>query len=134
MKIGESLDEPDGTILIIDNDESVTRALCLRFENAGFACRRAYSGMQGLSMFDPEQIDLVITDLNMPTLDGYEVVREIRRSSDVPIIVITGFRKEFSQEIREMPNILLCEKPFKFSNLLELAETEVYLHHSRRAA
>lgn len=78
-------------LLIVDNDEGLVEALSLRLSDAGFDCLTARSGSQGISLFHEGSFDAVLTDLNMPSGDGTSLIRGIRATSDVPVIVITGF-------------------------------------------
>lgn len=126
--------KPPPTILVIDNDEGMTAAVSTRLECLGFECVTAQTGAQGVAEFDPDRIDLVITDLNMPSLDGVGVVQKIREKCGVPIIVVTGFRKEYTDGLRELKDIQVIEKPFRIQDLIDMVETEVYLNKARSAA
>jgi len=125
---------PRATVLLIDNDEGVLKALQTRLESMGMLCVTARTGAQGVAEFDPDYVDLVVTDLNMPQLDGMGVIRRVREKSDVPIVVITGFREEYQHLIQRMENVLLCEKPFSVTNLIELIETELFFTRRAKAA
>jgi len=121
------------TILIIDNDESVVKAISTRLEHLGYNCMTATTGAQGLSEFSLGGIDLVITDLNMPVLDGIEFANKIRQTSDVPVIFVTGFQKDYTQELGGLQDITILRKPFNAESLIELVTTELALSSSRRA-
>ena len=112
-------------ILIIDNDEGVVGALRARLESMGYACVTAGTGGQGLAAFDERSIDLVITDLNMPAGDGVTFAQEVRRTSDVPIIVVTGFREDYRSSMHGIENLTVLDKPFETGALLELVEAEL---------
>lgn len=116
-----------GTVLLIDNDEGVLRALSARLEHTGYEVLTARHGDEGVAMFKEHACDLVITDLNMPRLDGIGVVHRLREVSQVPIIIITGYRKEYAKAIGFTKDVLLCEKPFSVNNLLDLIETEIFI-------
>ncbi|MCA9293333.1 MAG: response regulator [Phycisphaerales bacterium] len=113
------------TILVIDNDEGVTTALSVRLDHAGYRCVTACTGAQGLARFREDDIDLVITDLNMPALDGVELTRSIRQVSQVPIVIITGFHADFKRNLRNISNVTVLQKPFDIAQLLELIEVEI---------
>lgn len=114
-------------ILLIDNDESMLAAVSTRLEFHGYQCVTACSGAQGISVFSGKPTDLVITDINMPGGDGLTVVRELRKLSEVPIIVCTGFRDHYWDEIHCLPNVSVVRKPCETSHLMELVETELVL-------
>lgn len=115
------------TVLIIDNDEGIVRAIQTRLEFLGYRCATACSGAQGISRYRDGGIDLVITDLNMPAGDGVTVVSTLREIGPVPIIVVTGFRDEFTRRLREFDDVTTVEKPFESSHLVDLVEAELMM-------
>ncbi len=78
------------TILMIDDDEALVRLTELNLTKAGYRFVSAGHGIAGLQMLESEKPALVLLDITMPKLDGWETCRLIREVSDVPIIVITG--------------------------------------------
>ena len=121
------------TVLIIDNDEDLLAALSTRIEHMGYRCVTARTGAQGLSEFRDDSIDLVITDMNMPVLDGASVIKQVRKDYQTPIIVVTGFKKEFCRHLAGLPDIQIIEKPFNSQDLMDAIESELYLSRSRAA-
>lgn len=82
---------PSATLLIIDDDEVVRLSLADYLEDSGFTVLQASNGMQGLQVFEREQLDLIICDLRMPQLDGLSLLRRISEMSlDTPVIVLSG--------------------------------------------
>ena len=88
------MSDPSPTILIIDNDGGMVAAISTRLESMGYRCVTAGTGGQGIAIFREQTIDLVITDLNMPAGDGITLTRTLRETSEVPIIIITGFHDD----------------------------------------
>jgi DNA-binding response OmpR family regulator len=117
-------------ILIIDNDEDLARAIATRLRHLGYSCMTAASGAQGLSIFQANDVNLVITDLNMPHGDGIQVLETIRRSSDVPAIVITGFNSEYRDQLRRIRGVTRVVKPFESEALVDLVELELGWVHA----
>ena len=79
-------------ILTIDDSKTIRDMLMLTLAEAGFEVLQAVDGQDGLDVLDKEQVDVVITDINMPRMDGYEVIRQLRRNSthkSTPILVLT---------------------------------------------
>ena len=111
----------------------LVNALEIRLRSIGFDCVTAVSGAQGLAAFDDETIDLVITDLNMPSGDGISLARTIRESSDVRIVMITGFRDAFRSRVRTLPGMTLLEKPFDSNDLIDVVDAEIALRRPRRS-
>jgi two-component system, OmpR family, alkaline phosphatase synthesis response regulator PhoP len=77
-------------ILIVDDERNIVSGLRRYFEQAGFTVSAAFDGPSGLSAYKQEEPDLVILDLMLPGMDGWDVCRNIRRDSDVPIIMLTA--------------------------------------------
>ena len=78
------------TILIIDDDRSIVELVKLYLLNEGFNVVAAYTGKEGLAKVETIKPTLVILDLMLPELDGWEVCRQLRRTNNVPIIMMTA--------------------------------------------
>jgi two-component system alkaline phosphatase synthesis response regulator PhoP len=78
------------TILIVEDEIELVRVLRDYLERAGFRVQAASNGTEAVSHFRHAAPDLVLLDLNLPGLDGLDVARQMRRSSDVPIIMVTA--------------------------------------------
>jgi OmpR family response regulator RpaB len=77
-------------ILVVDDDTSIRRILEAHLKLVGYNVATAADGQEALDQFNTFQPDLVILDVMLPKLDGYEVCREIRKTSDTPIIMLTA--------------------------------------------
>jgi len=77
-------------VLIIEDDSNIAELLRLYMEKDGFAVTIAENGATGLAEFEQTKPDLVILDIMLPVLDGWGVCREIRATSNVPIIMLTA--------------------------------------------
>ena len=78
------------TLLFIEDDDAIRLALTLALEDEGYQVVEARNGAEGLAAFDEGTIDLVLLDLRLPDLSGFDVCRELRSRSIVPIIIITA--------------------------------------------
>jgi two-component system cell cycle sensor histidine kinase/response regulator CckA len=79
------------TILIIDDDESIRKSISMHLEDNFYKTLTAENGRIGIELFDKELPDLVLVDLRMPEVDGYEVIKYIHKvAPEVPLIVISG--------------------------------------------
>jgi len=123
--------EQQTRILIIDNDEGIVAAIAARLESIGYTCVTASTGAQGIAAFEENDIHLVITDLNMPAGDGIELARTLRKTSEVPIIIVTGFRDEYLDAVKVIPHVSMMEKPFHTDQLLDLVEAELVMAGAR---
>ncbi len=77
-------------MLIVEDDPSIREMATLGLATAGFRVTSASDGLEGLERFRAEPFDLVILDVMLPSLDGFEICREIRRESRVPIVMLTA--------------------------------------------
>ena len=79
----------DITILAIDDEPALLRLLRLHLEEDGFRVVCADNGHDGLALWERERPDLVLLDLRLPELDGFETLARLRAQSDVPVILVT---------------------------------------------
>ena len=78
------------TILIAEDDRDITELLTLYLTGAGYAVRTAEDGAQALAQLHAGGISLVLADIMMPGLSGYELIRQARSFSDLPIIILSA--------------------------------------------
>lgn len=81
-------------ILIIEDEKNISEIVAKYLEKEGYTTLIANDGIEGLALFRDSHPDLVISDVMMPTIDGFEVLREIRLISDVPVIMLTAKQEE----------------------------------------
>ncbi len=82
---------PVGTrILAVEDDERIRAALRMALEDEGWSVVEAESGEEAVELFDASLPDVVLIDIMLPGIDGFELCRTLRRSSDVPIIMVTA--------------------------------------------
>jgi DNA-binding response OmpR family regulator len=78
------------TLLFIEDDSNIRAALRLALEDEGYKVLESPNGQSGLERFASENIDLVLLDLRLPDMSGFDVCRELRSKSLVPIIMVTA--------------------------------------------
>ena len=84
-------------ILIADDNLQITKILSEFAKKEGYEPMAAYDGDQALELFQKEQFVMILLDVMMPRRDGFEVCREIRKASNVPIIMITARGEDFER-------------------------------------
>ena len=84
-------------ILVADDDRNICELLRLYLEKENYSVALAYDGEAALSAFQADTPDLVLLDIMMPKLDGWQVCREIRKKSNCPIIMITAKGETFDK-------------------------------------
>src|ERR671933_2294964 len=89
---------PDSsTILLVDDEDAVQKLLTYPLERDGFRVLQARDGSEALALVGRQHVDLVVLDLMLPKVDGLEVCRRLRASSDVPIIMLTARGEELDK-------------------------------------
>jgi DNA-binding response OmpR family regulator len=84
------MEEGTRRILTVEDDDRIRTGVRLALEDEGYRVAEAGSGEEALALLDREPAELVLVDLMLPGISGFEVVRSIRRSSDVPIVIVTA--------------------------------------------
>ena len=84
-------------ILIVDDDENICELLNLYLKKDGFDTSIAYNGRQAVELAENYNPDLILLDIMLPELDGWQVCREIRKKSEVPIIMLTAKGETFDK-------------------------------------
>ena len=77
-------------ILLVDDEANIRDLNAMYLEKEGFSVEHAANGNDAINRFEQIQPQLVVLDVMMPGMDGFEVCREIRRDSDVPILMLTA--------------------------------------------
>ena len=115
------------SVLFVDDDELFRRAMVRIFEASGFDITTAKDGQEALDLLSEGVYDLIITDLKMPVLDGYELMREIkRREIKIPVIILTGYGEvETFIELMSMGAYDHIEKPVSERELMGLARRAI---------
>lgn len=105
-------------ILIIEDEKKIRRVLQLELEHEGYSVTTAEDGEEGLEKFKKNYYDLILLDLMMPKLSGEEVCHEIRKISEVPIIVLTAKSQILNKiELLDMGADDYLTKPFEIEEL-----------------
>lgn len=106
-------------LLIIEDEEDLVGALTLGFKRLGYAVDIVMDGREGLEMIFINEYDLVILDLNLPSMDGLDILKEIRKTDDEQKILILSARSDYGDRIKGLDigaNDYLV-KPFDFGEL-----------------
>ena len=114
------------TILIIENEVSNRLLIERVLSTRGYRCISASNGQEALNILDRESVDLILTDLSMPVLDGYrttQLIRERPTMANIPIVAVTAYA--LNDENEAAMHIGCNEyltKPFKPRQLLEVVD------------
>jgi len=118
------VEDRDPVILIVDDSISIRKYVSGIFAENQFQTLAAKNGLEAMEMLKKQAVDLIITDLEMPQMSGYDFIKAIRENpkiSDLPIIVLTGRTgKKFEELSMDLGADAYVNKPFKDSELLQL--------------
>lgn len=107
-------------ILIVDDEPFNLRVLKLKFENAGYQVLLAKNGEEGLEKFHAERPDVVITDINMPVMDGKEMCERLPETGDFFLLVMTASLEDDAQDwTADISGASFVQKPISPRELLE---------------
>ena len=122
------------TILVVDDDESILHVLEARLEAAGFRALLAREASSALQLLQQHEVDLVISDVKMPGMDGKQLLREIQsRWTGLPVIVLTAYASvpDAVQAVKQGA-VNYVEKPFQGRELIKLVRENLSEGRPRR--
>ena len=119
------------SVLVIEDDRNIAELLQMYLEKEGYTVTLAFDGGQGMSKFRSIQPDLVLLDVMMPVMDGWNVCRSIRSESDTPVIMLTA-KSETSDKVMGLKAGAddYITKPFEMKEVL--ARIEAVLRRAER--
>ena len=107
------------TILIVEDEQNIVDILSFNLSREGYDTLEAYDGPTGLQLALEQNPDLILLDLMLPGMDGWQVLREIRKTSNVPIIMLTAKDETFDKVLGlELGADDYVAKPFEPKELL----------------
>ena len=119
-------------ILIVEDNQGTNKAICEYMKEAGHTLFSAFTGSEALKIFREKELDIIVLDIMLPEMSGIVVLHEIRKISNIPVIMLTALDDEYTQSnsFDEMADDYIT-KPF---NPLELtARVKTVLRRCRRA-
>ena len=106
-------------ILIVDDEKNIVELVRLYLDKEGYKTICAYSGTEALELFKSQSPNLIILDIMLPGMDGWQVCKEIRKNSEVPIIMLTAKSDTFDKVLGlELGADDYMTKPFEAKELL----------------
>ena len=112
-------------ILILDDEELIIRTLARLLEKSGYEVLVVKNGQDAVAMVEEDEIDLIISDIRMPGLNGLEAMKSVCQKQEqngkkkIPLIFITGYADlHLEQEAKELKPVDYIYKPFDLSELM----------------
>jgi CheY-like chemotaxis protein len=115
------------TILLAEDHADSREMLAVMLEMDGYRVVRAQDGLEALDLARTDQPDLIITDVNMPRMNGIDLIRAIRAAenglAEVPIVAITAYGSSFCLEARDAGADEALSKPLGYEHVQEIVST-----------
>lgn len=115
--------------LVVDDSMLIRHSVCRYFEDRGFAVESATNGLEALEMLRHFRPDIIVTDLQMPKLDGCQLIRAVKtnpQTSDIPIVVLAG-RKSATENMAHAVVEHLIFKDIDIESQLQLVLEKISL-------
>ena len=105
---------PTATVLVVDDEPAIREVIAMLLEDEGYLVRHAKDGLEALDAIDGSQIDLIVSDVVMPRLDGASLVRKLRRRGHLmPVVLMSAVYADV-----DLPGVRFVPKPFEIDRLL----------------
>lgn len=114
-------------ILLVDDEPHILRAAQIKLTRSGFSVRCANDGQEGWEMILQQKPDLLVTDLQMPHMDGFELTRHVRENAathDLPVFLLTakGLEPTLAERASQLNVLAVLPKPFSPRELVRCVE------------
>ncbi len=117
------------TILVVDDFENTLFVTEFTLKNKGYNTLKALSGKEALMQLEKQDVDLVITDFNMPQMDGIELIEQIKKNQKhqkTPILILsTEIKQEIKDKAYKAGATAWIKKPFTIEQLLKVVEKAI---------
>ncbi len=114
-------------ILVVDDEQEIVRAVQMSLEKVGFEVLTAQNGLQAISQVNTESPDLVLMDVNMPVMNGFEAVQQLKAdaaTAHIPVVMLTSDESQGSRAIgMEAGSDVYLTKPFNPRDLVRRVRT-----------
>lgn len=113
-------------ILIVEDEKTISDIIKVNLLKEGYEISTAYDGQEALTVFENEEIDLILLDVMLPKIDGFQVCRKIRVKSNVPIIMLTAKEEEVDKVLGlELGADDYITKPFGMRELIARVKANI---------
>src|SRR5207253_4984969 len=126
--------EVKNKILLVEDDADTQVALTMLFEFEGFEVITAADGEEAYLRAVSERPDLIVTDINMPNVNGLDLIRLVRadgRIDGIPIVAMSAVERQYLNRAMELGAIAVAQKPIEFDHFMSLVARIVSARHLR---
>ena len=120
-------------ILVVEDDTTINQVICEFLKESNYAVTPVFDGGEALLQFEAESFDLVILDMMLPTMSGLDVLKEIRKTSQIPVMILTALDDEYTQLLRS-PHLISDYVTKPFSPLILVKRIENILRRNTVAS
>jgi DNA-binding response OmpR family regulator len=114
-------------VLVVEDDEAMLKALHIAIEKAGFTVLEARNGVSGIVVALQEHPDLILLDILMPMMDGWEMLEQVRNKDDwgkcVPVVILTNLSADEDAQIRHIaelgPSFFMVKADWKMEGIVD---------------
>ena len=107
------------TVLVVEDEPVIRELVAILLEDEGYTVRQAVDGLQALEVMDQQSVDLVLSDVKMPRLDGAALVKRLRARGDpIPVVLMSAVYAEV-----DLPGVRFLRKPVSGEHLLDIIAT-----------
>ena len=93
-------------ILVCDDDKEIVDAIDIYLSQEGYHILKAYDGLQAIEIMKKEEVHLILLDIMMPKIDGYHVLQQIRKESNIPVIILSAKDADSEKQMTILQNHL----------------------------
>ena len=116
---------PTATVLVVDDEPAIREVIATLLEDEGYLVRHAKDGVEALDAINGDRIDLIVSDVVMPRLDGASLVRKLRRRGHLmPVVLMSAVYADV-----DLPGVRFVPKPFEIDRLLGTVASALELAH-----
>ena len=106
-------------VLVVDDEKDIRETLSQGILLAGYECVTAENGKNALELLARHDIDVIISDINMPEMDGIELLRRVKSQFNASVIIMTGYVNDFTyEEIVGLGASDFVQKPVRFKEIV----------------
>jgi len=116
------------TVLIVDDDRLIMKMLTINLTAKGYRVLSAYNGEEGLEVISEHEPDVIILDIMMPVMNGLEMLEELRKISEIPVIIVSGNGEpENVEKARKLGIECFMYKPFDMKDLVNTLDITLHI-------
>ena len=121
-------------ILVVEDDADARMALAILFELEGYKVLTAADGEEAYYRAVADGPDLIVTDINMPKVNGLDLIRLVRaneRTAGIPVVAMSAVEKQYLNRAMELGAIAVAQKPIEFDQFVPLVTRLISARHQR---